>query len=151
MLGRFLLLLMLLPAIEIALLVWIAMHTSLLLVLGLLVGAGALGAILARHQGFRTMTRISGEMRAGRMPADAMFDAVLVLVAAVLLILPGFLSDVTAILLLLPPTRAVVKAAIRRRVATRMVVTRHGDFYSAAQDKIIDVQVIDSPPRQIES
>ncbi len=53
MLARLLLLLMLLPAIEIALLVWLAMETNVLVVLGLLLGAGLLGTFLARQQGLR--------------------------------------------------------------------------------------------------
>jgi UPF0716 protein FxsA len=151
MLARLLLLLILLPAIEIVLLVWIAMKTSLVLVLGLLLGAGVLGALLARQQGLQAMRRIGDEARAGRMPADAMFDALLVSLAAVLLILPGFLSDVVAIGLLFPPTRRLFKAAVRRSVASRVVVTHYGRFDAPrAHDEIIDVKVIESPPRQID-
>jgi UPF0716 protein FxsA len=150
-LGRLLLLLILLPAIEIVLLVWIAMKTSVLLVLALLLGAGMLGAFLARQQGLRAMTRMGDEIRGGRMPADAMFDAVLVSLAAALLILPGFLSDVAAIGLLFPPTRKLLKAAIRRRVESRMVVTHYGRFDAhAGRDEIIDVKVIESPKRQVD-
>jgi UPF0716 protein FxsA len=147
-LARFLLLLILLPAIEIVLLIWIAMQTSVLLVLGLLLGAGVLGALLARQQGLRAIRRIDDEVRAGRMPADALFDALLISLAGVLLILPGFLSDVVAIGLLFPPTRKLFKAAVRRGVESRVVVTRYGNFEAGrARDEIIDVKVIESPPR----
>lgn len=146
---RLLLLLILLPAIEIVLLVWIAMKTSVLLVLALVLGAGILGAMLARQQGLRAMTRIGEEVRAGRMPADAMFDAMLVSLAAVLLILPGFLSDIVALGLLFPPTRNLFKAAIRRRIESQMIVTRYGSFDAPrGHDEIIDVKVIESPPGQ---
>ncbi len=57
MLARVLLVLMLLPAIEIAVLVWLAMETSVWLVLGLLLGAGLLGTFLARQQGLRDDAR----------------------------------------------------------------------------------------------
>ncbi len=149
MLGRLLLLLILLPAIEIVLLVWIATETSVLLVLGLLLGAGLLGAYLSRQQGLRAMTRISREVQAGRIPADAMFDAMLVSLAAVLLILPGILSDIVALWLLFPPTRKLFKAYVRRRVEERVVVMRRAGFNSGTgRDEIIDVKVIESPPGQ---
>ena len=149
MLGRLLLLLILLPAIEIVLLVWIATRTSVLLVLGLLLGAGLLGAYLSRQQGLRATTRISQEVQAGRIPADAMFDAMLVSLAAVLLILPGILSDVVALWLLFPPTRKLFKAYVRRRVEERVVAMQRADFDTGTgRDEIIDVKVIESPPHQ---
>ena len=151
MFARLLLLLILLPVIEIVLLVWIATKTSILLVLGLLLGAGVLGTYLSRQQGLRAMTRIADEVRAGRMPAEAMFDALLVSLAAVLLILPGFLSDIAALWLLFPPTRKLFKAYVRRRIEARVVMMRQDDFRSGTgHDEIIDVKVIESPPRQID-
>lgn len=150
MLGRLLLLLILLPAIEIVLLVWIATKTSLLFVLGLLLGAGLLGAYLSRQQGLRAMTRISQEVQAGRMPAAAMFDAMLVSLAALLLILPGVLSDIAALWLLFPPTRRLFKAYLRRRVETRVVAMHQAGFDTdTRRDEIIDVKVIESPPGPI--
>jgi UPF0716 protein FxsA len=147
--GRILLLLMLLPVLEIALVIWIARETSLLTVVGLLVAAGVVGSLLARHQGLRAMTRIAADVRGGQMPAEAMFDALLVGLAAMLLILPGFLSDVVAILLLFPPSRRLFKALIRRRVAARVTSTRYGVFDSPAspRDQIIDVRVIENGER----
>ncbi|REK07433.1 MAG: FxsA family protein [Planctomycetota bacterium] len=160
MLGRILLLLILLPAIEIVFLVWVASKTSVLLVLLMLVGAGLLGAFLARQQGLRTMQRISNEVSAGRMPGDAMIDGVLVSLAAVLLILPGFLSDVVALLLLFPPSRSWLKSVARGRIRARIMTSYNGQVHtfdsaaggrSSARDEIIDVKVIESPPREIGS
>lgn len=149
MLGRLLLLLILLPAIEIVVLVWIATKTSVLFVLALLIGAGLLGTYLSRQQGLRAMTRINQEVQAGRMPAAAMFDAMLISLAAVLLILPGILSDVAALGLLFPPTRAALKRYLRHRVETQIAV--HQTHYgNGGHDEIIDVKVIDSPPRQVD-
>lgn len=149
MLARLLLILMLLPVIEIAVLVWLAMETSIWVVLGLVVGAGLLGAFLARQQGLRAMTRVSEEIRRGKMPGDAMLDAVLVSLAAVLLILPGLLSDVLAILLLFPPSRQLLKSAARRNLRTRIVTTHYETFDAPpARDEVIDVRVIESPAQK---
>ncbi len=92
------------------------------------------------------MTRVSDDIRRGKMPGDALLDALLVSLAAVLLILPGLLSDVVAILLLFPPTRHLLKTAARRNIQTRIVTTRYETFDAPVRhDEVIDVRVIDSP------
>ena len=141
---------MLLPVLEIAVLVWLADLTNWLVVLGVLFGAGVLGAFLARQQGVRSLGRLSRELGGGQLPADAMFDAVLVSFAGVLLILPGLLSDVVAILLLVPPTRRLFKSAIRRRFQGHVVTSgfQTSDAQSS-RDRIIDVKVLDSPSQEL--
>ena len=51
-----------------------------------------------------------GELRSGRIPADAMIDGFLLVAAAIFLIAPGVLTDVVGIALLLPPVRGVDEA-----------------------------------------
>lgn len=145
MLAQLFLFLTLVPVIEIVLLVWIGSKTSWLFVLGLVIGTGILGAWLARHQGLKTLRRISSEIEMGRMPAESLLDGLLVLVAAVLLIIPGFLTDVVAIALLFPPSRQGLKSLLRRRLQARVVATRYASF-GTEHDQIIEVRVIENPP-----
>ena len=146
MLARLFLLITLLPILEVILLIWLAGKTSWWFVLALVIGAGMLGAALARHQGFRAMRRISAEIEQGRMPAEPLVDGVLVLVAGVLLVLPGLISDVAAIVLLFPPTRRLVKAAFRSRVKARVVrIVPHGEDFEPPRDRIIDIRVVEGP------
>ncbi len=58
-----------------------------------------------------------------------MLDGVLVLVGGLLLIVPGFISDVLGALALLPPTRALLRRALARNLQSRFVVsaTRFGN------------------------
>jgi UPF0716 protein FxsA len=72
------------------------------------------GAALARQQGFRLLTRIQEDVRQGRMPGDSLLDGALVLAAAVLLLAPGFVTDVIGILLLTPPVRVIVRRRLKR-------------------------------------
>lgn len=151
MLARFLLALILLPVAEIAVLIWLADLTNWLVVIGLLIGAGLLGAFLARQQGLRSLSRLSEEFARGQMPAEAIFDAMLVSFAALLLILPGLLSDVVAILLLWPVSRRAIKAALRRGTRGRVTTTYYTNFEPQREDfgsrdprdEIIDVKVIE--------
>ena len=124
MLARLALLFTLLPIIEIAVLVWIAGRTSLWFVLGLVIATGLLGAWLVRQQSWQTMRRISADVNRGQMPTESLTDGMLVLLAALLLIMPGVLSDVLAISLLFPPTRRMFKAFLRRRLQARATMYR---------------------------
>ena len=145
MLARLFLLIILLPVLEIAVLFWLADLTNWLVVVGLLIGAGVLGAVLARQQSLRSMRRLSDELRGGKLPGDALFDAMLVSLAGLLLILPGLLSDVVALLLLFPMTRRMIKAAARRRVQRHTVTTYYDIDVESREprDEIIDVKVIE--------
>jgi UPF0716 protein FxsA len=140
-----------LPVAEMAILIWLGGTIGWLAVIGLLIGAGILGTFLARQQGLRSLARLSDEVRRGQMPADAVFDAMLVSFAALLLILPGLLSDVVAILLLVPISRRAIKAALRRGARGRVTTIyttnfepRREDFGARdPRDEIIDVKVIE--------
>ena len=151
MLAWLFLLLILLPVLEIALLVWLAGAIGWLPVLALVVFSGVLGARLARHQSFHTWRRISLDLQQGHVPSDALLDGLLLFLASLLLILPGLLSDAVALALLFPPSRRGIKAMLRRRFETQ-VVTMH--FYGRPadmlpRDEIIDVRVIEGPPRPL--
>jgi UPF0716 protein FxsA len=147
-LARVFLFFTLLPLIEIGLLFWLATRTPAMFVLALVVGTAVIGILLARHQGLQTLRRISADVDAGRVPGDALVDGLLVLVAAVLLFMPGLLTDVVAIGLLFPPTRRALKGFVRERLKARVTTARFTQFH-AGGDEIIDVKVLDSPPSNL--
>src|SRR5688572_585603 len=100
------------PIIELAILVWIGGQTQWWVPILLVIATGVLGAALARWQGWQVLQRIRTDAAAGRMPADAMIDGFLILIAGILLVTPGVLSDLMGVALLIPPARAVVKRAV---------------------------------------
>jgi UPF0716 protein FxsA len=105
-LARFLLLgLLALPIVEIALFIKVGQAIGLWPTLALVIGAALLGGALLRQQGLAVLMQLRGNVAAGKLPGQTIADAALIGVAAVLLILPGFLSDVVALLLLVPPIR----------------------------------------------
>lgn len=139
---RYLLLLFLLLAIaECVALYWLATRLGLLATIGLLLAAGIVGSILARRQGMFALDRLQRELNQNHVPGDTLFDGVLILIAAALLILPGILSDVAAIALLLPPIRNGVKRLIRHRLSRGAVHAAGWSDTSSARDRIIDVEV----------
>jgi UPF0716 protein FxsA len=111
------------PLIELAGLVWLSGKISLPATLALIVATGLAGAWLLRHQTWQTFRRVQADLGAGRVPADALLDGLLMIVAGVLLISPGFVTDLAALLLLFPPTRRLCKAYLASRLAARVVFT----------------------------
>lgn len=108
-------LLIALPVAEIALLIGIGRHIGVAATVALLLVSGLLGAFLARRQGLAVVRKVQSEMAAGRVPAGQLVDGVLILLAGVLLIIPGVLTDALGFFCLLPTGRTLLKAWLRRR------------------------------------
>jgi len=108
-------LLIALPVAEIALLIAIGREIGLAATVSLLLVTGLLGAVLARRQGLGVVRRMQSEVAAHRMPAGQLVDGALILLAGVLLIVPGVLTDALGFFCLLPAGRTLLKAWLRRR------------------------------------
>lgn len=116
MLLRLFILFTLFPILEILILMQISALMGPLSAIILVVGTGFAGASLAKIQGFQTISKIRDNMKQGIMPGDEVFDAFLILVAGILLITPGLISDVCGILLLVPGTRSKAKGFLVRLI-----------------------------------
>jgi UPF0716 protein FxsA len=119
----------------------------------LVLGGGIVGAWVARWQGLRTAMRARSQMAHGVLPTAEMTDGLLIAVAAVLLIIPGVLTDILGLALLLPPTRALLKRAVIGQFTRRSPLGRFtheqaygapGDGPRSRGDQIIDARVIET-------
>ena len=119
MVFTFLLLLVLWPLVEIAVFLQVVHWIGVLDALALMLVVSLAGAWIVKRQGMGTVARMRAELDAGRVPASAMLDGALLLLAGMLLLLPGFVGDAFGLLLLLPPVRAVVKLWLVRRFTVR--------------------------------
>ena len=132
--GRLLLLFIAVPAVELILLIEIGQRIGSLATIGLIIGTGIVGAALARRQGMNTIARLRKDLDAGGLPAEAIVDGVLILVAAAVLITPGVLTDLFGFLLLVPACRGQVKRFLKRRFERAMragTVGVSGAFHGA--------------------
>jgi len=111
------------PIAELAVLIQIGQAIGVWWTIALLVVDAILGSLLARSQSRSVWRRFNEALRSGRAPAREVMDGALVVFGGALLLTPGFLSDILGVLLLLPPTRALVRAALARRFAGRMVAS----------------------------
>lgn len=110
------LLLLALPLLEIAGFVLVGSEIGVLSTIGLVLLSAVLGSILLRVQGFGVMTRIRTEMEAGRDPSKELANGAMIVLAGILLVIPGFISDIVGILLFLPPGRALAWRFLSKRV-----------------------------------
>src|SRR3954451_15162923 len=111
------------PIAELAILIQVGEAIGVWWTIALLVADAILGSMLARSQGRATWRRFNEALRSGRPPAREVMDGALVIFGGALLLTPGFLSDILGVFLLLPPTRALVRAALVRRFAGRVVAS----------------------------
>ena len=142
-----LLLLILWPVAELFVAIQIAHAIGVLLTVVLLLAGWPIGMWLARTQGRAAWLRLSTAVAAGRPPGREVIDGALVLVGAVSLIVPGFITDVLGLLLLLRPSRALAREAITRNFQSRLVVaaTRFSRTPRSAYDVDSTATDLDGP------
>ena len=116
------------PIIEIYLLIEIGSMFGALTAVTLVILTGFLGAFLARMQGLQTLYRIQESLREGRMPSGELLDALLIIIAGLVLLTPGFLTDSAGFLLLIPATRNSIKYWLRRQIELRYMSNRPEDI-----------------------
>ncbi|HEX7050429.1 MAG TPA: FxsA family protein [Longimicrobiales bacterium] len=115
MLSKLLFIFVAVPFLELAILVKLGTVVGVWPTLALVLGTGALGAVLARSQGTRVLREIQAELAAGRMPAGRLLDGAMILAGGILLLTPGLLSDLSGLALLVPLTRTWFKRKLRNR------------------------------------
>lgn len=109
-----LLILLLAVFVELAVLVMVGDAIGVLPTLALLVLASLAGAALLRREGIRTLMAFNEAVRTRRPPHREVVDGMLLAGAGLLIVFPGFVSDVLGLLLVLPPTRALVRRRLLR-------------------------------------
>ncbi|MBN1944973.1 MAG: FxsA family protein [Bradymonadales bacterium] len=114
MLIKILLLLTLVPIAELVILIEIGKSIGLLPTIGIILGTGVVGAVLAHWQGLRIVRKIRSEIFAGRVPGDPILHGLLVLIAGALLLTPGLLTDIAGLLLLVPPIQRRLSGSLKR-------------------------------------
>ncbi|MFH1519642.1 MAG: FxsA family protein [Candidatus Omnitrophota bacterium] len=116
MLGYLILLFTLVPIVELALLIKVGQYIGVGYTLGIVILTGVTGAYLAKLQGFITLRRIQEEINNGRMPADKLFDGILILCSGILLLTPGLITDLIGFMGLISFTRRLFKQWLKKKI-----------------------------------
>ncbi len=105
----------LIPVVELYLLIKVGtliggFNTVLLVIL-----TGFAGAWLAKMEGIHTMLKVRMNLQQGIMPAEELMDALIILIAGIVLITPGLITDLFGLMMLWPVTRNLFKRFLRKK------------------------------------
>jgi UPF0716 protein FxsA len=143
-------LLVVVPILEVAVLVAVGRAIGGWQALALLLVESCLGAWLVRREGARAWAALVTALQTGRMPSRELTDAALVLVGGTLLLTPGFVTDVVGFAFVLPFTRPLARGLLVHLVERRLLagLRPYGDPFGAAPrpDRTVRGTVIDPEP-----
>jgi UPF0716 protein FxsA len=130
-----------LPFLEIAGFIVVGSKIGVLPTLGLIILSIFLGVFLLRFQGFGLIQRIREETAAGRTPKRELVHGVMLVFAAFLLIIPGFITDIAGLLLFIPAIRDIGWRFISDRVVVVGPGTRQSTRPGATRikDRVIEL------------
>lgn len=117
--AYFILLFVGVPLVELYLLIEVGSVIGALPTIALCLLTAVVGGALLRYQGLQVMFRAQRSMAQGEVPAIEMFEGVALAAGGVLLLTPGFATDVIGFICLIPWTRRALVRAFLRRVTVR--------------------------------
>ena len=117
----------LIPLVEIYLLIKLGQNFGAITSILLVIFTGILGAYLAKMEGLRTLLRLQETLREGGMPGEELLDALLIALAGLVLITPGFVTDLIGFLLLIPFTRMLVKSWLKEKMRPKTTFKNDDD------------------------
>ncbi len=130
---------LIIPLIEIGLFIVIGQMIGLWPTLLGVVVTALIGSAIIRRQGLSLISDIQRHLQAGRLPAQQMFEGLVISIAGALLLTPGYFTDTIGFLLLIPPLRRALYAWLRTRIRVETVAggaTRAG---RRVEDDVVDL------------
>ena len=112
--------LLLLPIIELIIFLLAGNLIGIPETLFVVIGTGILGAMLLKKQGLKAIRNVQVQLNQGIVPGDAILDSFCVLIGGLLLLFPGFLTDIVGAIMLIPPTRRGVKLLLMRGIQRKL-------------------------------
>ena len=127
---------LIIPFAEIYLLLQVGSIIGALPTIFLVVFTAALGAWLLRQQGFATFRRVQENLAQGMIPAYEMIEGPIILLGGILLLTPGFITDLLGLACLIPPLRK----KIAQYVIEHHLIQAGGSFQQekAAEKNILE-------------
>lgn len=118
--GRLLLLFLIVPAIELALLIRVGQWVGFWPTLAMILLTGVAGSYLAKREGLGIWRQFNENISSGGLPGRELMDGIIILCSGALLLAPGVLTDVAGMFGLFPPTRSLIRKYALRRIERTM-------------------------------
>lgn len=132
---------LLVPLAEIAVFIWVGGKIGVLPTILLTVVTALAGSLMLRQQGLSLLMRMQKELDAGRAPGNEMMQGAMIVLASILLLLPGFVTDTIGLLLFVPPIREALANFIISR--SNVVVMNNGQARQRPGDPVVDLDADD--------
>jgi len=132
--NTLLLLLIAIPVIEIYLFIKIGSQIGAFNTISLIFITAFLGIIYARYEGFNTIKSGMSQLVKNELPVYEIISGAALAFASLLLILPGFATDILGLLIIFPPTRKV----FFRKISTKYPQNSKKDFINGEFEDIDD-------------
>ncbi|MBS3805657.1 MAG: FxsA family protein [Oleiphilaceae bacterium] len=114
--GIFLLLFIIMPIVEMAILIKVGTLIGALPTIGLVLLTAVIGAALLRQQGLATLLKANQRMSSGELPAKEVAEGLLLAIGGALLLTPGFVTDTVGFLCLIPGSRHWLAGYVMKRM-----------------------------------
>ena len=134
MLIRLILLFTVLPLTELYLLIQVGRYLGAFPTIMIVLITGIIGGLLARSQGLSIYSQIRMDLQNGIIPTDRLIDGLFILIAGMLLITPGIITDVFGFSLMVPEFRGWLKRKLKDSFKRKLETGRfqfHSDYRSA--------------------
>ena len=106
---KLLILFIIVPVTELYILIEVGKRIGSLTTIGIIIFTGIIGAYLVKGQGFMILKKIQNDLNEGIMPGDSLIQGAIILAGGILLLTPGFVTDILGFIFLIPVSRNVVK------------------------------------------
>ena len=117
------------PIIEIALLLQVSEVIGGWSTLALVIATAFIGAKLVKQQGVSALQNAQLQMAQGQMPANELLAGICIVIAGVMLLTPGIMTDVLGLLLLTPAVRNKLAAQLAKNAQVKMSGQSQGFYY----------------------
>jgi UPF0716 protein FxsA len=105
MFVKLLMLFTIVPVVELYILVRVGQEIGTMNTVALVIITGIAGASFAKSQGAQIISKIRSALNQGQMPGNELLQGAMVLAGGILLLTPGFLTDLVGLSMLIPFTR----------------------------------------------
>jgi len=119
--NKLLILFIVVPVAELYVLIEVGKKIGSLTTIGIIIFTGILGAYLVKNQGFMILKKIQNDLNDGIMPGDSLIQGAIILAGGILLLTPGFVTDIAGFIFLIPVSRNVLKKYLLKWLKGKIV------------------------------